>query len=193
MPSLFPSNGGGLFPPCRHLSHRIASSLAKAGTAIQLRNRHGWASETPDMPAFVPMLDLAQHHIRGGGRWLNQLEVSERPSYMRNNLNWIPRRLIAVASLVIAVAGLAANSALAADPDKGETLVKRWCADCHLVAADQKAATTDAPSFASIAKRPGFDPGKVEFFLRDPHPKMPNMTLGRVESADIAAYIATLR
>ena len=118
--------------------------------------------------------------------------ASERPSYMRNNLNWILRRLIAVASLV-AVAGLAANSALAADPDKGETLVKRWCADCHLVAADQKAATTDAPSFASIAKRPGFEPAKVEFFLRDPHPKMPNMTLGRTEAADIAAYIAALR
>jgi mono/diheme cytochrome c family protein len=112
---------------------------------------------------------------------------------MRNNLNWIPRRLIAVASLVIAVAGPAATSALAADPDHGETLVRRWCVECHLVAADQKAATTDAPSFASIAKRPGFEPAKVEFFLRDPHPKMPNMTLGRTEAADIAAYIATLK
>jgi hypothetical protein len=42
---------------------------------------------------------------------------------------------------------------------------------CHLVAADQKAATTDAPTFSSIAKRPDFDPAKIEFFLRDPHPK----------------------
>jgi hypothetical protein len=47
LPSLFPSNGDGLFPPCRHLSDRLASSLPKAGTAIQLRNRHGWALETP--------------------------------------------------------------------------------------------------------------------------------------------------
>ena len=67
------------------------------------------------------------------------------------------------------------------------------CTGCHLVAADQKATTTDAPPFASIARRPNFDPAKIEFFLRDPHPKMPNMTLGRSEAADIAAYIATLK
>jgi mono/diheme cytochrome c family protein len=88
---------------------------------------------------------------------------------------------------------LAATSAFAADPDQGETLARRWCTSCHLVAADQKAATTEAPPFASIARRPGFDPAKIEFFLRDPHPKMPNMTLGRGEAADIAAYIATLK
>lgn len=105
---------------------------------------------------------------------------------LRNHLNWIRCHLLVLASL-------AATSALAADPDHGETLVRRWCADCHLVAADQKAATTDAPSFASVAKRPNFDPARIEFFLRDPHPKMPNMTLGRAEAADIAAYITTLR
>lgn len=89
--------------------------------------------------------------------------------------------------------GLAATSCFAADPDQGETLARRWCTGCHLVSADQKAATTEAPPFVSIARRPGFDPAKIEFFLRDPHPKMPNMTLGRAEAADIAAYIATLK
>ncbi len=106
---------------------------------------------------------------------------------MRNNLLRIGRcRLILAASL-------AATSSFAADPDQGETLARRWCTGCHLVATDQKAATTDAPPFASIARRPDFDPAKIEFFLRDPHPKMPNMTLSRAESADIAAYIATLK
>ena len=94
---------------------------------------------------------------------------------------------------VILVATIAATSALAADPDHGETLVKRWCAGCHLVAADQKAATTEAPPFASIAKRPNFDAAKIASVLLDPHPKMPNMELSRDETADIAAYIATLR
>jgi mono/diheme cytochrome c family protein len=94
---------------------------------------------------------------------------------------------------LILAASLAATSCLAADSEQGETLVRRWCTGCHLVSADQKAATTDAPPFAAIARRPGFDPAKIEFFLRDPHPKMPNMTLSRVESADIAAYIATLK
>jgi hypothetical protein len=30
-------------------------------------------------------------------------------------------------------------------------------------------------------------------FLLDPHTKMPNMNLTRVETADIAAYVGTLR
>jgi mono/diheme cytochrome c family protein len=94
---------------------------------------------------------------------------------------------------VVVLAALAAMPAFAADPDHGETLVKRWCASCHLVANDQKSATTEAPSFASVAKRPGFDEAKVAFFLLDPHPKMPNMELSRSEASDIAAYIATLK
>jgi mono/diheme cytochrome c family protein len=104
----------------------------------------------------------------------------------------MPENLHRVGHLIL-VASLAATPSFAADPDQGETLAKRWCTGCHLVAADQKAATTDAPTFTSIAKRPGFDPAKIEFFLRDPHPKMPNMTLGRGEAADIAAYIRTLK
>lgn len=84
------------------------------------------------------------------------------------------------------------HTAIAADINRGEALVKRWCAECHLVAAGQK-ATTEAPPFSGIAKRPDFDAAKVAFFLLDPHPKMPNMQLNRSEAADIAAYIATLQ
>ena len=106
---------------------------------------------------------------------------------MRANLH-----RIGLCHLILA-ASIASTSCLAGDSEQGETLAKRWCTGCHLVAADQKATTTDAPPFASIARRPNFDPAKIEFFLRDPHPKMPNMTLGRSEAADIAAYIATLK
>ena len=106
---------------------------------------------------------------------------------MRNHLLRIDRYHLILA------ANLAATPSFAADPDQGETLARRWCTGCHLVATDQKAATTDAPPFAAIARRPEFDPAKIEFFLRDPHPKMPNMALSRAESADIAADIATLK
>jgi mono/diheme cytochrome c family protein len=84
------------------------------------------------------------------------------------------------------------SSAFAADANHGEAVVKRWCAECHMVAAGQK-ATTEAPPFSGIAKRPDFDAAKVAFFLLYPHPKMPNMQLTRSEVADIAAYIATLK
>jgi mono/diheme cytochrome c family protein len=102
-------------------------------------------------------------------------------------------RMLWIGLCATVVAVLAVTSSLAADPDHGETLVKRWCAPCHLVASDQKGPTTEAPSFASVARRPGFDAAKVALFLLDPHPKMPNMALSRDEAADIAAYIATLK
>jgi len=93
---------------------------------------------------------------------------------------------------LFATALLAPISVWAADAKHGETLAKRWCAGCHLVGPDQSSATTDAPPFAFIAKKPDFDEAKVAFFLLDPHPKMPNMQLTRDDATDLAAYIATL-
>ena len=91
------------------------------------------------------------------------------------------------------IAGLGASAATAADPDHGADLAKRWCATCHLVAPDQKQASADVPSFAAIAARSDFTPGKLAFFLLDPHPKMPNFPLRRTEAGDLAAYIGSLR
>jgi mono/diheme cytochrome c family protein len=81
----------------------------------------------------------------------------------------------------------------AADADNGSRLAHRWCESCHVVSATQRRATTDqAPPFATIARRPGFDPAKIALFLLDPHPKMPDMSLTRMEAADLAAYIGSL-
>jgi mono/diheme cytochrome c family protein len=93
---------------------------------------------------------------------------------------------VLVATLVGSVA------ASAADPDHGQTLARRWCATCHVVAANQQRPTGEAPPFATIAKRPDFDATRLANFLLDPHPKMPDMSLTRTEAADIGAYIATL-
>jgi hypothetical protein len=46
---------------------------------------------------------------------------------------------------------------------------------------------------ASVARRPDFSQERLAFFLLDPHPKMPNFPLSRIEAGDIAAYIGTLR
>jgi len=99
------------------------------------------------------------------------------------------RKVLSLAAITVQ---LLSYSAFAADPNHGEAVVKRWCAECHMVAPGQK-ATTEAPPFSGIAKRPDFDAAKVAFFLLDPHPKMPNMQLTRPEVADIAAYIGTLK
>src|SRR6476646_9839332 len=98
-----------------------------------------------------------------------------------------------VKTFLIIASTLIASSAWAADARNGEALARRWCATCHVVAADQPGPASEAPPFASIAKRPDFDAQKLAFFLLNPHPKMPDMQLSRDETSDIAAYIATLR
>ena len=86
-----------------------------------------------------------------------------------------------------------ATSAAATDVRKGETLAKRWCATCHVVAADQQVATTQSPAFSTIARNPDFSEATLALFLLSPHPRMPDMNLSRSEAADLAAYIRTQR
>ena len=86
--------------------------------------------------------------------------------------------------------GALANAAAAANAANGETLAKRWCASCHVVASDQQRGTTQAPPFSAIAKMPRLDAAKLALYLLLPHPKMPDMNLSRAEAADLAAYIA---
>ena len=98
-----------------------------------------------------------------------------------------------LAAGLLVLAGVAtAGTADAADAYNGGQIARRWCAPCHVVAGDQQGTTGEAPPFASISKRPGFDTGQLAMFLLDPHPKMPNMSLTRIEAGDLAAYIASL-
>ncbi len=92
--------------------------------------------------------------------------------------------------LAIAAFAVLSSSALAADPANGRRLARRWCASCHIVSPDQPSPPTEAVPFRTIAHSPNFDEGRLAFFLLDPHPKMPDMSLSRDEAADLAAYIA---
>lgn len=86
-------------------------------------------------------------------------------------------------------ASACSGAAFAADAANGEVLAKRWCAACHVVAADQTQGGTQTPPFSAIANKPGLDAGEIALFLLVPHPKMPDMSLSRSEAADLAAYI----
>jgi mono/diheme cytochrome c family protein len=102
-------------------------------------------------------------------------------------------RTTRVLAIALAAAASTSSPTWAADADHGADLARRWCASCHLVEGTQKQASADVPSFAQIAQKADFTPEKVAFFLLDPHPKMPSFPLNRLEAADIAAYIASLR
>jgi mono/diheme cytochrome c family protein len=95
------------------------------------------------------------------------------------------------AALALSIA-LSGEAAIAADAAHGEQLAKRWCASCHIVSPEQTHGADSAPAFATIAKIPAFGADKIAKFLMDPHPKMPDMQLGRAEAQDLAAYIASL-
>jgi len=87
---------------------------------------------------------------------------------------------------------LASVAAKAADPAHGADIARRWCASCHVVAEGQAQTTGEAPPFATIARTSRFDENRLAYFLLDPHPKMPQMSLTRNEAGDLAAYIASL-
>ena len=91
-----------------------------------------------------------------------------------------------------AIAAMALPSlAAAGDAKTGKQLAERWCQSCHAIGANQPMAVTEAPPFATIAKKPGFEEAKVAAFLLEPHPKMPSIGLSREAAGDLAAFIAS--
>ena len=77
--------------------------------------------------------------------------------------------------------------------EEGEEVARRWCANCHLVAADQLLASGAAPTFSSIAAETEGDFDWLAPFLADPHPAMPRMSLSRQEIRALGAYLTSLR
>jgi mono/diheme cytochrome c family protein len=102
-------------------------------------------------------------------------------------------KAVCTAILASAAVWCSLGAAVAADPSNGKRLAERWCVSCHLVEPGQRSATTQAPPFSEVAKRPGFDAAKLAFFLLEPHPKMPDLGLSRSAADDLAAYIASQR
>lgn len=100
-------------------------------------------------------------------------------------------------AIALALAGCAApergmDPGLAAEAGariaRGEAVVARWCADCHAIAVD----TADAPSFRTIAQRPGRDEAYLAVFLREDHFPMTTFRLFDHERDDVAAFIVSL-
>jgi mono/diheme cytochrome c family protein len=105
----------------------------------------------------------------------------------------INRRAALCAATFGVYAAVVGAPVLAADAANGKQLAVRWCAACHVVTADQRHAYADVAPFKEIADRPNFSEQGLVTFLLNPHAKMPNMSLTRIEANDIAAYIRTLR
>jgi mono/diheme cytochrome c family protein len=86
--------------------------------------------------------------------------------------------------------------AAAADPAayRGAAIAGQVCAQCHQV-GDTKPTISipGAVPFTDVARRPETTPESLAAWLRTSHPSMPNYIFGEGETADIVAYIMSLR
>ena len=97
-------------------------------------------------------------------------------------------RLAAV--LVLMLPGIAA----AQDIERGRQLAQRWCSGCHTVERSPADARADGvPTFPAIAAMPGIAPDRLQAAMNPIHGRMPDLSLGKRDQDDLAAYILSLR
>jgi len=97
-------------------------------------------------------------------------------------------RLAAV--LVLMLPGIAA----AQDIERGRQLAQRWCSGCHTVERSPADARADGvPTFPAIAAMPGISPDRLRAAMNPIHGRMPDLSLGKRDQDDLAAYILSLR
>jgi len=86
---------------------------------------------------------------------------------------------------------------------RGEQLARVVCSACHVVAKDQEIPpllAKPAPSFQSIANRPGTSADSIAHFVSSTHwdfetlpMKMPDLMMTKAEATAVARYIMSLR
>jgi len=97
---------------------------------------------------------------------------------------------------ILAASAYAANAQdVAGNPKVGRAYVREVCSPCHAVTAEQRSQRTIAvaPDFQTIANTSGMTATALRAFLQTPHPKMPNLILTPEQSADVIAFVLSLR
>ena len=103
---------------------------------------------------------------------------------------------VAMVAGVLAVSACAANAQDApGNPEAGRVFARHVCSPCHAVTAEQASQRTIAigPDFQTIANGSGITATALHAFLQTPHPKMPNLILTPEQSADVIAFVLSLR
>ena len=104
------------------------------------------------------------------------------------------RPFLAAAALTTALAAPATAQPLPGNPAQGLAYAEAVCAECHRVAESTfPERVTFAPDFVDIANTPGMSPMALYAWLQSEHPTMPQLILGPDETADVIAYIWSLR
>jgi len=80
-----------------------------------------------------------------------------------------------------------------ASVSEGHQLAQKTCATCHVIMPNGHASWTDAPSFESIANRPGITQQWLAAFVRKPHMHMLIDQYTPAQANAIASFILSLR
>jgi mono/diheme cytochrome c family protein len=105
------------------------------------------------------------------------------------------------AFFAVIAAAVASCTPSVSDVERGRHVADKWCSECHRVAVDQPSGSrpghvlappVNAPSFMSIADRPGVDAASLRHFLADLHLPMPTYRLYPDEREAVIAYIMSL-
>jgi mono/diheme cytochrome c family protein len=98
-----------------------------------------------------------------------------------------------LAAILVLVVGLPATAA-AQDGERGRQLAQRWCSGCHTVERSANAARADGiPSFPAVAAMRGMSADRLRAAMNPTHGRMPDLSLGKRDQDDLAAYILSLR
>ena len=98
------------------------------------------------------------------------------------------RYLIACLSLILP------NVASAQDVDRGRELALRWCSGCHTAERSPAGARADGvATFPAIATMSGMSAERLRAAMNPTHGRMPDLSLGKRDQDDLAAYILSLR
>jgi mono/diheme cytochrome c family protein len=104
------------------------------------------------------------------------------------------RLLVSLAMLVGSSPAMGQPAGPAPDPEAGRAVAASLCRGCHLISREDRGPVPDGvPSFVAIAAKPGQSEDGVKAALLGPHPIMPEPPITTQQSADVAAYIMTLR
>jgi len=106
-------------------------------------------------------------------------------------LSYVLAAILLLLSVPVSLAGITSQP----DPKQGKVLAEKLCTNCHLIGsnAQQAHANADVPSFSEIANLEGQTAGAITARIMMPKHPMPTIPLTKVELADLAAYILSLR
>ncbi len=106
-------------------------------------------------------------------------------------------KLVAIpATLALVIgSGLLCNPGLAqsSSVSEGHHLAQKTCATCHVIVPNGFGSWTDAPSFESIANRPGITQQWLAAFVQKPHMHMVMDQYTPAQANAIASFILSLR